>query len=209
MPFDAIVAENGGVLRFWKNTKLKKTPQESAQFLFWQDNSSYGQAWPNEKMKELNSLFAKVKSQFAWVEKSSDQFERLYDLAIDFAEEIEPPHSFIDAQKIKEFCDSQGFVSKVSSIHVNVWKGSFSKYTGLCYLLENIYNKDPQKHLVYVGDSPNDAPLFSSVNLSVGVANIKNFIKDLQFPLPRFVTKEESSRGAIEVIDKLLCRGGL
>ena len=51
---------------------------------------------------------------------AKDQFSRVYDLAIDFAEE-EPVLPLSAAEEIRAVCESMGAHAKVSSIHVNAW----------------------------------------------------------------------------------------
>jgi HAD superfamily hydrolase (TIGR01484 family) len=205
LPFDAIVAENGGLLRYWSQTKMRRKAQEKANVLYW-DSSKYQSQRPNNLLVDLKDLETKVLQKFPKVQVASDQAHRIYDLAIDFAEEVFPPRTLEEAQELKEFCERSGFTAKVSSIHVNAWKGAFSKWSGLDYLLREVFKKDMKKNLVYVGDSPNDAPLFEAADMSVGVANIKNFIGKLSFALPKFISSKESSRGACEVMEILLGR---
>jgi hydroxymethylpyrimidine pyrophosphatase-like HAD family hydrolase len=193
------------VLRFWRRGKLKRGAQEKAEALYWKENS-YKADWPQENKKEMEKLAAEVLNRFPKMKVASDQSHRLYDLAIDFAEEVSPPLSFEEAERVKDYCEERGYTAKVSSIHVNTWRGDFSKFSGLQFLLENIYQKSVDKNLVYVGDSPNDAPLFEKASVSVGVANLKGFVGKVKFQLPRFIAKGKSAEGSCEVIGKLLAR---
>ena len=48
--------------------------------------------------------------------------------------------------------------------------------------------------VVYIGDSPNDEPMFEYFPNAVGVANILGFWNQLRFK-PAWITKEEGGKG--------------
>jgi hypothetical protein len=56
---------------------------------------------------------------------------------------------------------------------------------------------------VFVGDSPNDAPLFAYFPHSVGVANVRAFA-DRIVTLPAYVTAGEGGAGFAELAQALL-----
>ena len=56
---------------------------------------------------------------------------------------------------------------------------------------------------MFVGDSPNDAPLFAYFPLSVGVANIRPFLDRIATP-PAYVTQAEAGAGFEELATLLL-----
>jgi hydroxymethylpyrimidine pyrophosphatase-like HAD family hydrolase len=56
---------------------------------------------------------------------------------------------------------------------------------------------------IFVGDSPNDEPMFHYFLNAVGVANVKNF-KDQLHHHPTWVTSQESGHGFVELVDHLL-----
>ena len=99
-----------------------------------------------------------------------------------------------------------GATAKVSSIHVNGWFGSYDKLTTSSRFLKDILDLDVQadaERIVFVGDSPNDAPMFGFFPNSVGVANVMAF-KDVLPAAPRWVTSQPSARGFAELADLLL-----
>jgi hypothetical protein len=57
---------------------------------------------------------------------AKDQFARMFDIALDFAEE-EPILSLEAAEKVRAIAAAEGAMAKISSIHVNVWMGSYDK----------------------------------------------------------------------------------
>ena len=60
-----------------------------------------------------------------------------------------------------------------------------------------------RERFVFVGDSPNDAPMFAYFPNAVGVANIREFADRIP-TLPAYVTQKESGAGFAELADLLL-----
>lgn len=201
LPFSAAVAENGALI-FNKNIGSN----QKLDCWYWTRDRSYTKgALPQSQFEELHTLRKEVLEHFPGVQIAADQASRLYDVAFDFAEGVEPKMSLQEAQEIAQFCEQKGFTAKVSNIHVNVWRGMFSKREALQFLVQKLWNANLESDVVYVGDSPNDAPLFAAVDVSVGVSNIQNFIDaGLDFPLPNFVTGASCGEGAREVIEQRL-----
>ncbi len=61
--------------------------------------------------------------------------------------------------------------------------------------------------MVYLGDSPNDEPMFAAFPLSIGVDNIRNFVHRLG-ALPKFVTRGRSGAGFAEFAERLIAARG-
>jgi hypothetical protein len=57
--------------------------------------------------------------------------------------------------------------------------------------------------VLFVGDSPNDEPMFRAFPLSVGVANIRRAAARLKH-LPAYVTRAEAGAGFVELARHLL-----
>ena len=58
---------------------------------------------------------------------------------------------------------------------------------------------DREEHrCIFVGDSPNDAPMFDFFSHSIGVANVRAFEGRIATP-PKYVTAGESGEGFAEV----------
>jgi hypothetical protein len=108
---------------------------------------------------------------------ASDQFCRLYDLAIDFCEDV-PPLPASAVRRIVQLMEHAGMTAKVSSIHVNGWFGRYDKLSMAHLLLRERYGIEleaERERCVFVGDSPNDAPMFAYLPNAVGVANVARF----------------------------------
>jgi len=140
---------------------------------------------------------------------SADQAYREADLAIDFCEDI-PPLSEEDIDKIVQCFTTAGAQAKVSSIHVNGWFGEYDKLTMSGMLLEEVFGcrlEDIKQQVIYIGDSPNDVPMFSYFPNSVGVANVMQFEGKMDH-YPAWVTKREGGYGFAEMVDGLLIDDG-
>jgi HAD superfamily hydrolase (TIGR01484 family) len=136
---------------------------------------------------------------------SKDQFSRLFDLAIDFAEEA-PVLPLSDAGRIKTICEGFGARAKISSIHVNTWFGDFDKLSmAERFLAERFSYRSVEdiRSVMFFGDSPNDEPMFSHFPMSCGVANVRRY-EAIMTSLPGFVANGEGALGFAEGVDYLL-----
>jgi len=99
-----------------------------------------------------------------------------------------------------------GLTARISSIHVNGWFGSYDKLATTRILFEERFGLDLERNesaVVFVGDSPNDAPMFAFFANSVGVANVRRFEGLIETP-PRYVTRAASGAGFVELARHLL-----
>ncbi len=136
---------------------------------------------------------------------ASDQHYREADLAIDFCEDV-PSLSGEAIDRIVTLMVSHGMTAKVSSIHVNGWFGTCDKLGMTRALFDEQFGIDLDQlknELVFVGDSPNDAPMFGFFPHSVGVANVIDFLGRID-ALPRYVSLGRSGDGFVELVDRLL-----
>jgi hypothetical protein len=136
---------------------------------------------------------------------AADQPFRVADLAIDFAEDTGPlPPTEID--RIVAMMQAAGASAKISSIHVNGWFGNWDKLAMTRRLFREIYDieLDREREIVtFIGDSPNDEPMFAFFPHSVAVANIRPFLPSLK-SLPAYVTDAAAGDGFIEFAAMLL-----
>jgi HAD superfamily hydrolase (TIGR01484 family) len=202
LPFDGVVGENGALLSFWQNKRGNRLEREEPKKLFWTPKG-YKDAPPEGLQEKFNSTASTIMKAVPGTRIASDQRYRIYDLAIDFAEEVDPPLPLDDAYKIQKLFEENGAVAKVSSIHVNGWWGNFSKRDGLTELLEKIWSRSIADNLIYAGDSPNDGPLFECAGVSVGVSNIEPFLSRTDFHKPLYITEGEGGHGSVELLRKL------
>ncbi len=158
-----------------------------------------------EDQRKLADLAETIIATVPGAAISADQRYRIADLAIDFCEDVEP----LDREatlRIQQMLLDAGAHAKISSIHVNGWFGDFDKLSTARLFFQDIYGLDldaAKDRVVYIGDSPNDAPMFGFFPLSVGVANIADFAGLLEAE-PAYTTMARSGEGFAEFSAALL-----
>ncbi len=140
---------------------------------------------------------------------AADQPYREFDLAVDVAEDVPhlPPR---DVQRIQQIFQIHGARAKISSIHVNGWFGDFDKLTTTKRYLGAELGLDPEaakSRVMFIGDSPNDEPMFSFFPNAVGVAGLTRFA-DCMTAWPAFVTESAGGTGFAEAVDVILKKRG-
>ena len=158
-----------------------------------------------EDQTKLASLKKEILQKVPGSAISADQAYREADLAVDFCEDV-PPLPNKSVLKIKNIFEDSGAVAKISSIHVNGWFGDYDKLS-TCQLFVSselgFELSEQREKFIFVGDSPNDEPMFQYFPNAVGVANVQNFINQLEHP-PTWVTHQKSGAGFVELVDHLL-----
>lgn len=191
-PIDHMIFENGAGIaeRDGKKVRLRfiAPPQIRAQ-----------------KREQLTRVFTELKAAFPDIKTATDQFCRLHDQTIDYHEE--PP--FLDDSSVELIMDRlarvPGLTAKLSSIHINFWFGSYTKVTACEKLLaaEGAGRNVERDSVAFVGDSPNDEPLFEFFPNAVGVANIAGFLGRMKHK-PRFITSARGGHGFQQIANALL-----
>jgi HAD superfamily hydrolase (TIGR01484 family) len=193
-PVDAVVGENGALymLRDEHARKLRKR---------YADNEADRQ----KGRERLVEVAAKILRAVPGCALASDQPYRESDLAIDYREDVAAlPDDAVD--RIVALMRAEGMTAKISSIHVNGWFGAHDKLTMTKALLAEAFGIDldvERERFVFIGDSPNDAPMFEFFPNSIGVANVRRFTGRLAAG-PKFVTALESGAGFAEFSEFLL-----
>ncbi len=192
-PVDAVVGENGAFTFFMKDGVRQRL-----------DTLKSGEVVRGKLVDFEKAIVA----HFPEAKFASDQAYREYDLAIDICEDVSPWKSE-RVDELLDFCKSQGAHAKLSSIHVNTWFGDYDKLSGFKAWLAGASLGIAADEWLFIGDSPNDEPLFKGFKYSVGVANLKRYLDRLQNP-PRWITKSESGAGFSEMVARLVVarRGG-
>jgi len=201
-PVDGVIGENGALYFAFdeKRGRLVKryTIEDAGQRKLLQ--------------ARLYEIFYELKSLVPGAELASDQAYRETDLAVDFCEDVHPPLSLEEAQRIKHHFESHGASAKISSIHVNAWFGTYDKLTMCKRFLEEqkgMRLDDHEEEFLFCGDSPNDAPLFRYFTHACGVAGIERFNDaSLIDSYPRYVATGEGSYGFAEILHRVLGKRG-
>jgi len=203
-PVNGVIGENGA-LAFWEadssDEKLGALPVLMHAF------------HPNAVHNDHPALLRardRALAEVSGCRVSKDQFSRLHDIAIDFAEE-DPVLPLEDARRIKAIFESEGALAKISSIHVNAWMGVYDKLSMAVRFLADRFGYDDtrledggdRERVVFAGDSPNDEPMFAHFPLACAVANIHRY-SGLIRNEPAFVTQSECGRGFAELVSIIL-----
>jgi len=143
--------------------------------------------------------------EFPGAKVSSDQTYREADLAIDYCEDVSPLPMF-EVEKIVSLFKEMGAQAKVSSIHVNGWIGDYDKLSMTRILFQEVFHEvldNIKEQALFVGDSPNDSPMFDYFPNSVGVSNVKDFLGHFTAE-PIWITEKEGGLGFAELVEALL-----
>ncbi len=195
-PVDGLVGENGAFYFSYDSREKTMTRRY----------------WKSKKERcfdriRLESIRKKVLTDVPGCAVASDQAYREADLAIDFCEDV-PALPMPSAQAIKALFEAAGATARISSIHVNGWFGNYDKLSMSRLMFKELFRVDMdavRDQVVFCGDSPNDAPMFGFFPHSVGVANVRAFVPQLE-ALPTWVTRLEGGFGFAEMVKVLLDR---
>lgn len=191
-PIDGVIGENGAF--YFRKAKFgirrihSQTPRMRAL-----------------NRRKLQVIERQILSQVSGSAVASDQPYREYDLAIDYCEDVKRL-SRKSVRRIVEIFEANGAQAKVSSIHVNGWFGDFDKLTMARRYIRDIDGVDldaEASEYAFIGDSPNDEPMFAAFPVSFGVANIEPFLDDLEHK-PDCITHASGGAGFAEVVAMLI-----
>lgn len=193
-PVHAVVGENGAFyMRYDHNHR-------NMHHHFWADVPTRAR-----NRQELDTLARKIIKEVPGCALASDQPYRVADLAIDFCEDVTPlPEDAVN--QIVTLFEDAGAHAKVSSIHVNGWFGDYDKLTMTATMTRQLFGQPlsaMQNHMLFIGDSANDAPMFEFFDHSVGVANVRAQQHRIK-KLPKYICENESGEGFAEMVNRLL-----
>jgi len=193
-PVDGVVGENGAFYYRYDRKSRRMRRHHAA-----------GEAERVANRRRLDGIAARVLTEVPGAALSADQPFRVADLAIDFCEDVAPLQR-ADIDRIVAVFEREGATAKVSSIHVNGWFGSYDKLGMARHMLATELGLNAEQagsKVLYVGDSPNDEPMFAAFPVSVGVANIADHL-DRIVHRPAYVTRGRSGDGFVELTNCLL-----
>lgn len=195
-PVDGVVGENGAFYFRYDHGRRRMVRR------YW-----YSEAERADRRARLDAVREQILAEVPGAAVSADQAYREADLAIDFCEDV-PALDRAAVQRIVDVFAQAGAECKVSSIHVNGWFGDFDKLRMSAVMLSECFGVDvaqvaERARIVFVGDSPNDAPMFGYFPNAVGVANVAAFLGEIETP-PRWITNKRGGEGFAEVADVLI-----
>jgi HAD superfamily hydrolase (TIGR01484 family) len=197
-PADGVIGENGA-LAFWEEPEGEGGRRAlKAEF--------HPQALRNDH-PALERVKERAFREFPELRMAKDQFARLFDIAIDFAEE-DPVLPLSVAERIRSIAEGEGALAKVSSIHVNVWMGKYDKLSMAERFLSRRFGWQSgagDREVAFVGDSPNDEPMFSRFPLACAVANVRRY-GGLIKKFPAYAASKECGDGFAEIAGTILSK---
>ncbi len=199
-PVTGVIGENGGFyFRYEDLTAGDGTTGVMRRHYF------YNASERADHNRRLDKIRTEILARVPGAAVASDQFCRQMDLAIDYCEDVVrlPP---TDVDRIVKIFTDHGANAKVSSIHVNGWFGEYDKLTMCHVFLEREFGmkiSDAQTSVAFVGDSPNDEPMFAFFKNSFAVANVKDFVGTMK-SLPQYVADQNGGSGFAEVVERIL-----
>jgi HAD superfamily hydrolase (TIGR01484 family) len=154
---------------------------------------------------KLDVIAGRILAEVPGVAIASDQPYREADLAIDFCEDVVPVGAEA-VDRVVAIFEDEGATAKISSIHVNGWFGDYDKLAMTRIMLDECFGIDLEAEkdtFVFIGDSPNDAPMFAYFRHAMGVANVRNFAARIE-ALPSYVSGAPTGAGFAEIAEMLL-----
>lgn len=195
---EGVVGENGGFYFRYASEKAH-SPKKMLRWFFCDEKTI------KANQQKLDEIKKDVLKEVPGCAISSDQFCRMMDLAVDFCEDV-TPLDISQVQKIIQIFQKHKAQAKVSSIHVNGWFGNYNKLSTTFEFFKNVYGfseADVLKKSIFIGDSPNDEPMFEKFPFSFGVANIKKFTSQIKY-LPAFVSSSQGGEGFSEIAARVI-----
>lgn len=192
-PVDACIVENGG-LTFIRDGAGR------LQRRYYVDDDIARQ----RDRDRLEALMREVCAEVPGARLSLDSRYSEVGLAIDWNEDSKL--GLEEAKRIEAACRSRGARAVRSNVHVNAWLGDFDKATASRRLLQEIGGfslPDDLAQVAFIGDAPNDAPMFEAFPLSIGVADIEDHREEMDV-LPAFITHSREAVGFQELAAAIL-----
>jgi len=211
LPVIALTGRSAG----WGSVHLQEWPiagaiTENGAVSF---HASGERVFPGAAPKEDPRIQASAEAAYRAVPRArpaSDNGLRRCDYAIDHAERVTPPLTEAEIAQITGIFEAAGCQAKPSSIHVNCWIGDFNKRDATIRFLSEYEGYDDARDrsaVLYVGDAPNDEPMFGHFPNACAVANVDRWLDRIE-KRPSWVAAAEYGAGFAEIAGTLLTLRG-
>lgn len=191
-PVGAVIGENGG-LCFRHERAAGITARH-----YWTEAADREAA-----RARLAEIAAEIAAALPGAEIAHDQRYRETTLAFRNRDRAE-------AEEIQARLAASGARTTLNSLWVLGWLGNFDKLAMARRMMARLFALDIDRnaeHVLYIGDSPNDGPMFGFFPHSVGVATVRQY-GDRMPALPRWITRGAGGAGFVEVAEALLSGRG-
>jgi hypothetical protein len=191
-PIDGVIGENGAFAFYWfeRHKKIKMWKSKHLAFNYKQ---------------RLEDLKSKILKTFPYISFASDQFSREHDIAAVINEYGEVLSSE-QVEQLKFLVRSEGAFAAISNIHLNIWFGEYNKAQTVIELFNELYqvcNFELCRRSFYIGDSPNDEPMFRLIESSFGVKNVELFLDRLCYK-PAAISSDAEALGSYDILRSIL-----
>ncbi|MBS7537569.1 HAD-IIB family hydrolase [Ancylobacter lacus] len=193
-PVDGVIGENGG-LHFRRDATGHGLVRD-----FWHGTDSRAAV-----TAQLVRIGDEVQARLRFARFAEDQPFRLTSLA--FAQ----PDSEEQRAALVAGLRKAGATTTVNNLWVLGWIGAYDKLAMARRVLAQTHGLDiaaSNEAVLYVGDSTNDAPMFSFFRQSVGVSTVTRYLHEIPTP-PAWITEGPGGSGFVEAADAVIrARGG-
>jgi len=189
LPLHGILGENGAFALYWSDGNLIQwiSPHLTPGFM--------------KRREKLRMVLENLGYPIRW---ASDQNFRCYDLAV-----VTNEHGWVmDEEHIEALakcCAEYGAQYSLSSIHMNIWFGSYSKASSLVHFMADTQQVNAAELAelgMFFGDSANDESMFRLIEQSYAAANIADFLPRLRYR-PKIVSREEGGLGTVQLLKSI------
>jgi HAD superfamily hydrolase (TIGR01484 family) len=188
-PVDGVIGENGGLF-------FQRSPSgHGVTRRFW-----HGENERPDIAARLERIAQSILEDVPEALLADDQPFRLTSVA--FAQSENPMVSL----RLVEYLKRMGADTTLNNLWVLGWLGGYDKLGMARRTLADVYGLNIDTHaeaVLYVGDSMNDAPMFSFFRHTVGVSTVQRYLHEIPVP-PRWITEGPGGAGFIEVADAVL-----
>lgn len=151
---------------------------------------------------ELEAAYAEMKAVYPKLVRTDDDSFRLTEIAL----VKEPWITSSDIDAMREIAKRRGLAITHSSVHLHVLAPDVNKWAMIEKIAPSLGAGNPRDEVITVGDSVNDEPLFSPLNVaaSVGVAQASECLAELGGNAPAYITVLPAAGGLLELSETLL-----
>lgn len=187
-PVYAVIGEGGAYY-------ITKPSGYQLAWQFWHDRAQH--------QREQQAIIEHIRAQdFGFpIHFAGDQPFRFVDVAVDCRQQQNL--SELHIQTVQQWLKDSGYQVRRSSIHLNVWQGSFDKCAMAKRLGEDLLGLNDQQlkeQAAFIGDAPNDESMFEFFPKTVGVSNISHHLDSMNHH-PSCLTDQASGKGFAEFVN--------
>jgi len=192
-PVDAVIGENGG---FYFGRQSNGIAIERR---YWTDK-----AGRDKDGERLRAVLDEIVRLVPGTAPSPDQRYREATLAVTTGDGRLPERLAID--RILAMLGEAGLRATINSMWVLGWAGDFDKLAMTRRLMHERFAigiEAERDHFLFIGDSPNDEPMFSFFPHSIAVATVRQYVHRMT-ARPHWITRGPGGDGFVEVVNTLL-----